>query len=301
MDASKDPGPPPGRRIGLIAGNGQFPILVARRAKRQGYSVFAVAHLKETDPALAETVDSIEWIHLGQLKKLIRFFHAHRVGEAAMVGGIRKTRMFTDIRPDLKALALVTGLRTTHDDGILKAVAGLLEKEGVRVRPSTFLLPDLLAPRGCWTRKAPTPGQEADLALGWRIAKEIGRLDIGQCVVTGGGSVLALEAIEGTDATIERGGRLGQGRAVAVKVCKPNQDFRFDLPAVGLRTVETMHRCGVGALAVEAEKAVVFDREDMVALADRCGIALVGMGAEDIADSGPRFAIDAAGRDGRDG
>jgi UDP-2,3-diacylglucosamine hydrolase len=266
-------------RIGLIAGSGQFPIIFSKEARVRGFTVFAVAHVNETDPALASQVAALEWVHLGQLKRIIRFFRKNEVTETVMMGGITKTRMFTDVRPDMKAIALIAGMRHTHDDGILSAVARTLEKEGITVRESTFLLPDLLAPAGCWTRRKPTRDQQADIDLGWRLAKEIGRLDIGQCLVVGGGSVLAVEAIDGTDATIARGGGLGNGEAVVIKVCKPNQDFRFDVPAVGVETIHTMDRAGARVLVVEAGRAVVFDRREMVALADDCGIAIVALNA----------------------
>jgi DUF1009 family protein len=194
-----------------------------------------------------------------------------------MLGTIRKTRLFTDVKPDIKALALVAGMRHTHDDGLLRAFAGLLEKEGIHVRASTFLLPELLAPAGIWTRRKPTRDERKDMALGWRIAKEIGRLDIGQCIVVGGGSVLAVEAIDGTDAPIARGGELARGAAVVVKVCKPEQDTRFDIPAIGATTIATMQTAGARALAVEAGRAVAFDRAEMVAAANEYGIAIVAL------------------------
>jgi len=263
------------RRIGLIAGSGQFPIIFSKKAKAEGFSVYAVAHHNETDPRLGDHVDRISWIYLGQIKRLLKFFRESRISEAVMLGAITKTRMFTDVKPDLKTISLAARMRHTHDDGLLRAFAGLLEDEGITVRPSTFLLPDLLAQKGCWTRRRPNKAEKADLDLGWRLAREIGRLDIGQCVVVGGGSVLAVEAIDGTDATIERGGRLGNGNAVLVKVSKPNQDLRFDRPVVGVQTIRTMASAGVSALMMEAGKTVVFDRTEMVELADSCGIAVV--------------------------
>jgi hypothetical protein len=264
-------------KVGLIAGGGQFPLLFAKTARENGYSVFAAAYESEADPHLAELVDHLEWFYLGQIKRLIRYFKQHGVGQAVMLGAIQKTRLFTDVRPDAKAIAMIAAMRTTHDDGILRAFADTLEKEGIRIAASTFLLPELLAPPGVWTRRKPSRAERKDICLGWNVAKEIGRLDIGQCVVAGGGSILAIEAVEGTDATIQRGGRLGKGEAVVVKVCKPNQDLRFDIPAVGLQTIETMHEAEVRALAVEAGKAVVFDRRELVLRADQHGIAVVAM------------------------
>ncbi len=264
-------------RIGLIAGSGQFPIIFSKKAKSKGFSVYAAAFLNEADKSLKDHVDEIEWIHLGQLNRLINFFKKHNVSEAVMMGAIRKTRMFSDVKPDMKALLLFAGMLHTHDDGILSAFARALEKEGIKIRASTFLLPDLLAQEGCWTKRKPNKTEKADINLGWNYAKEIGRLDIGQCVVMGGGSVLAVEAIDGTDATIKRGGKLGKGTAVVVKVCKPNQDIRFDIPAIGIQTIRTMHEADVKALAIEAGKAVVFDREEMIALANKFGIAIVAI------------------------
>ena len=264
-------------KIGIIAGNGQFPILFSKVARQKGYAVYATAHRNETEAELSQFTEAIEWLHLGQIKRMIRFFKRHQITEAVMLGGIRKTRMFTDVRPDAKAISLMFGMKNTHDDGLLRAVADVLEKEGITIRAATFLLPQLLAPEGCWTKRKPNAHEKADIEMGWRIAKEIGRLDIGQCVVCGGGSVLAIEAIDGTDATLTRGGRLGSGTAVAVKVCKPNQDQRFDMPAVGLETIHTMSAAGISALAVEAGRAVVFDREEMIDAADDSGLTVIGM------------------------
>ena len=194
-----------------------------------------------------------------------------------MVGGVRKTRIFSDVRPDTRAIALIAGMKSTHDDGLLRAFAGALEKAGIRIRESTFLLPELLAPGGCWTRRRPSRSEKADIDMGWRLAKQIGRLDIGQCIVVGGGSVLAVEAVDGTDATVARGGALGRGNAVVIKVCKPEQDRRFDIPAVGAETIRTMEKAGARVLVIEAGRAIVFDREQMIALADRAGIAIVAL------------------------
>ncbi len=264
-------------KIGLIAGSGQFPILFSKKAKSKGFYIYAVAFLNETDPDLKNHVDVIEWLHLGQLKRLIKFFHKHAVNQAVMMGAIRKTRIFKDFKPDLKAISVAFDLKHTLDDGLLSTFAGVMEQEGIQIKASTFLLPELLAGEGCWTQRKPTRSETADIELGWKLAKEIGRLDIGQCIVVGGGSVLAVEAIDGTDATIRRGGRLGNGSAVVVKVCKPNQDVRFDVPAVGSQTIKTMHESQARVLAVEAEKAVTFDRQEMITLADQYQISIVAL------------------------
>ena len=264
-------------RIGLIAGNGQFPIIFSKAAKLKGFTVYAIAHNNETDPNLKDYVEKIKWIHIGQIKRIIKFFKENNVSQAVLIGAITKTKMFSDVRPDTKAISLIAGMRHTHDDGLLRGFVRVLEKEGIKVRASTFLLPDLLAQPGCWTKRKPSRPEQKDIELGWRLAKEIGRLDIGQCIVISGGSVLAVEAIDGTDATIMRGGQLGGGAAVVVKVCKPSQDIRFDIPAVGAQTIWTMQDVGAVVLVVEAGKAVVFDREEMINLANEFGIAIVAM------------------------
>lgn len=263
------------KKIGLIAGGGQFPLLFARAAQQQGLAVHAAAFHQETDPTLDRFVDTLEWFYLGQLKRLLKYFHQHEVSQAVMIGTIEKTSMFTNVRPDMKAIALMSGMRTTHDDAILKKFADFLEKEGIRILPSTLLLPELLAKPGIWTRRKPSRTEKQDFHLGWTIARHIGTLDLGQCVVVGGGTVLAIEAVEGTDAAIIRGGGFGKGNAVAVKISKPNQDLRFDVPAVGLGTIESMHAADVGALAIQADKTVVFDRDVMIEKADAWGIAVV--------------------------
>ena len=264
-------------RIGLIAGSGQFPIIFSRAAKSKGFAVYAAAYLNETDPVLKEHVKAIEWMHIGQIKRLIMFFKKNNISKAVMMGAIKKTKMFSDVRPDMKAITLIAKMRHTHDNRILSGFAEVLEKEGIKIQASTFLLPDLLAQEGCWTKRKPTRSEKADIRLGWNLAKEIGRLDIGQCVVVGGGSVLAVEAIDGTDATIKRGGKLARGIAVVVKVCKPNQDIRFDVPAVGVQTIKTMHEAGAGALTIEAGKAIVFDRQEMIDIANKHGISIVAL------------------------
>ena len=262
-------------KIGLIAGSGQFPILFARIAAQKNLALYTAAYVNEASEELVSLSAELQWMHLGQVKRLIRFFKQNGVDRAVMLGAVRKTRLFTDVKPDMKAIAIIAGMRHTHDDAVMRAFADCLEKEGITIAPSTFLLPELLATKGVWTRRRPSRAERRDIELGMGIAREIGRLDIGQSVVVGGGSVLAVEAVEGTDATIQRGGELGHGQAVLVKWCKPNQDFRFDVPTVGLQTIETMHRYDVRALAVEADRTVVFDREAMVRRADEQGIAIV--------------------------
>lgn len=264
-------------RIGLIAGSGQFPVIFAKIAQKKGYNVYTAAYRNEADETLEQYVSDLQWFHLGQVKRLIKYFHQNEVTQAVMIGAIQKTRIFTDVKPDIKAIAMMAKMRNTHDDGILRAFADVLEKEGIVIQASTFLLPELLAPAGVWTRRKPSRAEKKDIDIGWKIAKEIGRLDIGQCVVVGGGSILAVEAVDGTDATIQRGGKLGHGEAVVVKVCKPSQDMRFDIPAIGLKTIETMQSVNARILAMEAGKAVVFNREELIEKANEYGIAIVAI------------------------
>ncbi|MCG8618784.1 MAG: UDP-2,3-diacylglucosamine diphosphatase LpxI [Desulfobacterales bacterium] len=269
--------------IGLIAGGGQFPRLFARKAAEKGYRVIAAGFHFETDKDLATDVDRMKWLYLGQVNKLLKYFKSHGVTEAVMLGTVQKTNIFKDIRPDFKALAFIAKTARTHDDNILSSFANLLEGEGIRLRPSTFLLPELISPAGCWTRRKPDKAETKDIHQGWRLAKAVGDLDIGQCLVISNGTVLAVEAIDGTDATILRGGGLAQGNgAVVVKLSKPTQDLRFDLPASGCETIETMHRSGATILALEAGKSLSFDREDMIRLADRYKISIIALRDEEI-------------------
>jgi len=263
-----------GETIGLIAGGGQFPIIVAEAIRKQGFRVVAVAHSGESDPSISDKVDEVVWIRLGQLGQLIRGLKNAGAAKALMAGSITKKRMFQDIRPDLRGLAVMSKLAVFHDDDILRALAGELAKEGIEVVSSTAYLPELLAPPGCLTKKKPNKNEAADIHFGWQIAKELGRLDIGQCVVVRGKTVLALEAIEGTDETILRGGRLAQENAVVVKVSKPKQDLRFDVPSVGLNTVRIMSQVKASTLAIEAGKTLMFDKYEMIQHANEVGICI---------------------------
>jgi DUF1009 family protein len=261
--------------IGLIAGGGRFPFMVASSARKRGIRVVAVAHLGDTDPALADSVDKITWIKLGQLGKLISSFKKDGVRKALMAGTITKTRMFGKVRPDIKGLSLLSRIVVLHDDGILRALAAELDKEGIEIVSSIQYLPELLSPKGYLTKKRPGRKQEADIRFGWKVAKELGRLDIGQCVVVRDKTVLALEAIDGTDETIKRGGRIAGKDAVIVKVSKPDQDLRFDVPSVGLETIKVMSEVKASVLAVEAGKTLIFDKPEMLKYADSLGISVV--------------------------
>lgn len=264
------------RKIGLIAGNGEFPIIFAQAAKMEGYKVIAIAHKGETLKELENWVDGIQWVRIGKLGKLIDFFKKNGVKDVALVGGITKRKMFTEIMPDSRALSLALRLKTKKDDAILRAVARELEKEGLIVQPSTLFVPSILAPRRCLTEHKPNKEQQCDIEFGWEMAKAIGALDIGQCVVVKQQTVLAVEAIDGTDETIKRGGALAKG-AVVVKVSKPQQDLRFDVPTVGLNTIKNMISVSASVLAIEAGKTLMFDREDMIEEANKAGIGIVSL------------------------
>ena len=267
-------------RIGLIAGNGTFPIAFARAAKEKGLQVIAVAHEGETLPELSQWVDGIFWIKVGQLGKLISIFKEQGVHDVLMAGGIKKTRLFQGGMPDLRAAALLAKMLYKKDDSILRAVAAELESEGITVRESTLYLDNILAPAGILTRRKPSKDERLDIEFGWQMAKEIGKLDIGQTVVVKDQAVLAVEAIEGTDEAIRRGGRLCGKGAVVVKICKPQQDLRFDLPAIGMQTIQTMKEVKASCLAVEAGKTIIFDQKEIAVEADRSGIAIVAVDKE---------------------
>jgi DUF1009 family protein len=263
--------------LGLIAGGGAFPLMVAGAARDKGLRVVAVAHEGETDPLLAEKVDELAWIKLGQLGHLMKVLKKAGVTKTVMAGTINKKKMFENVRPDLRGLTLMSKLAIFHDDDILRAVAGELQREGIHIVSSAEHLPELLAPRGNLTRRKPNSSEREDVEFGWTIAKELGRLDIGQCVVVRKKTVLALEAIEGTNETILRGGKLAKEKAVVVKVSKPNQDLRFDVPAVGPETIQAMSQVKAAVLAIEAGKTLIFDKPAMISYADRSSIAIVSL------------------------
>ncbi|WHZ25167.1 MAG: UDP-2,3-diacylglucosamine pyrophosphatase [Nitrospira sp.] len=266
-----------GQRIGLIAGNGRFPIIFADNARKLGYFVSAVAHEGETEPELEQHVDRIHWIKIGQFNKLIDLLKGDGVRQAVMLGGIKKTHVFTTVRPDFRALALAAKLIHLKDDDILRTVAEEIEREGIQIRESTFGLQGILVEEGTLTTREPNKKEWDDIRYGWEVGKQIGALDIGQCVVVKDRVIVAVEAVEGTDGAIRRGGELAREGAVVVKRCKPQQDLRFDLPAVGPRTIDVMETVKASVLALEAGRGILLDRDDTIAKANRAGIAIVGL------------------------
>lgn len=267
-------------RIGLVAGSGRFPVLFAETARRRGVEVIAVAHRGETDPELEGVVAGITWIHPGELERMIVALQSAGVRRVVMVGGIAKPRLFRELRPDARAIAMLARIGQLRDDLVLRGVAAEFETEGIAVVESTMYLQEIVPTAGVLGARVPTEAEWDDIRFGFRAAKVIGQFDIGQSVVVRMGAVLAVEGIEGTDATIRRAGQLANGNIVVVKVCKPTQDTRFDLPAVGPETVRALAQVRGRALAVEAGRTITLDRAEMVALADQHDIAVVAIGPE---------------------
>ncbi|MCA3014089.1 MAG: UDP-2,3-diacylglucosamine diphosphatase LpxI [Myxococcaceae bacterium] len=263
-------------KIGLIAGSGRFPVLFAQAARARGLAVHAVAHELEADPTLTLSVDSLDWVKVGQLDGIRAVLARHGVTRAVMAGGIGRIRSFTQARPDLGALRVVASLRSMRDDEVLRAVADAFERQGITIVAPTAFVPEVLAGRGLLAGPPPSAAQERDAAIGAEVAEALGRVDVGQTVMVKDGAVLAVEAVEGTDEAIRRGGRYGGRGAVVVKRAKPGQDLRFDLPAVGPQTIEVMREVGAAVLVVEAGKTVLLDRESLFKWAGRLRISVLG-------------------------
>lgn len=264
-------------RIGLIAGNGRFPLLFAEAARRAGVEVVAVAHQHETPDEIANLVSQLTWVRVGELGKIIRTLKQAGVERAVMAGGIRKPRQLSDFRPDFRGAAFIAKTRSLRDDVLLRGVAAELEHDGITVVESTLFLGDLVPQVGSLTRKSPRSREWEDVRFGLEVAREIGRFEIGQSVVVKRRTIIAVEGLEGTDAAIRRGGELGRGGVVVVKVSKPGQDLRFDVPAVGMTTIEVMREVGARVLALEAGRTLMIDRDEMVRAADAAGIAIVAI------------------------
>ncbi|RIL04409.1 MAG: DUF1009 domain-containing protein [Proteobacteria bacterium] len=274
-----------GGTIGLVAGAGRLPFELARGARGAGRRVAAVAFTGFADPALAGEVDAIAWIRLGELGALFDALREAGAREVLLAGNAPKQQLFAEpglVRLDARGAAFLGALRDQSDDRILRALADALEGEGLRVVSQAAYAGALLAPAGVLGAVAPSEAQRADVAWAWPIAKAVGRLDIGQTLVVKDRAVLAVEAIEGTDAAIRRGGALGRGGVVVIKIWKPEQDPRFDYPTVGPDTLAALVDAGAALLAVEAGRTLVLAREALVRAADAAGIALLGVAdAED--------------------
>lgn len=278
--------------LGLIAGNGRFPFLLLEAARAHGRPVVVAAIREETDPemnerAAADAAITVHWLSLGELSKLIETFQQQGVRHAVMAGQVRHKQIFSSIRPDWRLAKLLLSLRTRNTDMLLGAIAKVLSDEGIELVSSTAFLEPLLATAGTLTRRSPSDAEQQDIAYGRQAAHAVSAYDIGQTVVVAGLACVAVEAMEGTDATIARAGVLMRSldgeastldRALTVvKVAKPKQDLRFDVPVIGVPTVETMIAAGATCLAIEAGRTLLFDRAALVSLADSAGIAIVGV------------------------
>jgi DUF1009 family protein len=273
-------------KIGLIAGNGKFPLLVLDAARAAGYEVVVVAINEETSPEIGiRGAEAVEWLSLGELSKLIETFQRQGVRRAVMAGQVKHKQIFSAIRPDWRMAKLLLSLATRNTDSLLGAVAKVLADEGITLENSTWLLEPLLVKSGVLTRRAPTDQERKNIDYGRTVARHLAQHDIGQTVVIAESACVAVEAMEGTDATIDRAGRiLGSlhgdastlSRALTVvKIAKPNQDMRFDVPVIGVKTIEVMHATGATCLALDAGKCLLLDGEKVLEAANAVGITVV--------------------------
>jgi DUF1009 family protein len=269
------------KRLGLIAGNGRFPFLVLDAARGAGYTVTIVAIKEEAFPDLADAATrppeaAIHWLSLGQLGKCISVLKGAGISEALMAGQVKHTKLFSDIIPDMTLVGVLMRLKARNTDALIAGVADVLRENGITLLDSTAFLSPLLAGAGVLTKRKPTGDEQADLEFGYRVADTIAGLDIGQTIAVKSGAVVAVEAMEGTDAVIARAGHLA-GRGVRiVKVAKPNQDMRFDVPVVGVSTIDAMVSAGATLLSVDAGKTLMIDGSAIIRAADEAGIAIVG-------------------------
>lgn len=297
--------PPETRRVGLIAGWGRYPIFLAKAIKEAGREVVCLGVRDHADPELAEICDVFVWNGLGRFGWATRFFQKHGVEYATLAGKIHKIRLFDPgflwkQAPDLYTIRFFADhflrrSRDCKDDDLLSTVVRAFENRNVKIIPGTDFAPELLVRRQLLTKRAPTAAQWKDVFFGWKLAREMGRLDVGQSVSVKNQAVLAVEAIEGTDAAILRAGTLCKSKNfVVVKVAKPNQDMRFDVPTFGLGTLKTMVEAGARVLAVEAKKTIFIDPAEVVDFADRNGISIVSIAEEDVDESATEFPFELA-------
>jgi DUF1009 family protein len=260
---------------GLIAGNGRFPFLVLEGARSQGIEMAVIALKEEASAELEHSAKRLHWVSLGELSKAIELMHKEGVTQAVMAGQVKHNKIFSSIRPDWRLAKLLFSLPRKNTDSLIGAVARVLEDEGIRLVDSTLFLKPLVPDAGVLTRRAPDEHEAADMAYGLGIARQISAMDIGQTVVICDRACIAVEAMEGTDEAIARAARIAGGKPlVVVKVSKPGQDMRFDVPVVGLPTIEQMKTACATALALDAGRTLLFDREKLIAQADAAGIAI---------------------------
>lgn len=263
-------------KYGLIAGNGQFPFLVVEGAKKSGVSLSVVAIKEETDKRLEDVAENIIWLGLGQLGKMISYFKQQDVTQAMMAGQVKHVQIFSGSLPDMRMMKMLWNLPRRNTDALIGGVADEMAKEGIELIDSTTLIKDHLAPKGVMTKRSPIDMEQQNIDYGLHIANEIARLDLGQTIVVRSAACVAIEAMEGTDETIIRAGKLANGKLTVVKVAKPAQDMRFDVPVIGVPTIENMIAAGATCISVTAGKTLLFNREEMLKLADRNKIAVVG-------------------------
>jgi DUF1009 family protein len=265
------------KKIGLIAGTGELPRAIATEARSLGYKVVAIALEPLAEESLSSYVDEIKWVNVGKFGKILDALKRHGLKEAVMAGKVSKTLLYKSrITPDLRAIKLLFSLKDRSDDAVLLAITKEIEKEGIHILDITSFSSRLVTPDGVLTEERPTESEMKDIEFGWKIAKEMGRLDIGQTVVVKDRAVMAVEAIEGTDEAIRRGGKLAGKGAVVVKVSKPKQDMRFDVPVVGSDTLKSMREVNARVLAVESGKSIILNREKIIGESCRAGIVIVG-------------------------
>lgn len=263
--------------VGIIAGNGVFPLVTAREIQRQQRPVVICAITGEASPDIASLSPICKWVKLGELGKVIRFFKENQVKQAVFAGKVEKISLFSGkVLPDLEMIKVLSSVRNWKDDSLLSAVVNKLEEHGIEVMDSTTFIKPSLAAEGILTRQAPNKKEFEDIEFGWNIARAMGDLDIGQTIIVKSKAVIAVEAIEGTDAAIRRGGELCKEGAVVIKVAKPKQDMRFDVPAVGMNTLEAMKAVSARVLAVEAGKTILLEKDRLIQAADEAGIVIIG-------------------------
>ncbi len=262
-------------RLGIIAGGGPLPVIAAREARMQGLKVVAVAIEEAASPDLAKEVDAISWVGAGQLGRIIRALEREQVADVVMLGKIPLTLLFSRVKADLKGILFILKLRDRRGDSILSGLGDVLRSEGITLHDCRRFLSSVVLRKGLFTARAPGPEEQRDISFGREIARAIAALKIGQTVVVKRRTVLAVESIEGTDDTIRRGGALGKGGVVVVKVGRPDQDTRFDLPVVGPDTIAALEQAGATALALDADQTLMLDQEKVVATADRLGLSIV--------------------------